>query len=111
MNETAALLLEFRDFECFSKKKTAVQHFECEIKEAYWEQKGQQLIFYITANRFLRGMVRAIVGTLVLVGEGKIDREGFLQILESKTRSHAGSSVPPYGLYLCHIAYPENIFI
>ncbi|MEX2592147.1 MAG: tRNA pseudouridine(38-40) synthase TruA [Anditalea sp.] len=111
MNEAAGLLLDHRDFKCFSKVKTAVNNFECEIKKAHWEQKDQHLIFHITANRFLRGMVRAMVGTLVEVGVGKLDLQDFQTILESKNRKKAGSSVPPYGLYLCQIAYPESIFI
>lgn len=111
MNEASDLLLKYRDFECFSKVKTNVSHFQCEIKKAYWEQKEQQLIFHITANRFLRGMVRAIVGTLVQVGEQKLDPIDFEAILESKNRRKAGSSAPAYGLYLCRVAYPSSIFI
>jgi len=111
MNEAANLLLHHQDFQCFSRVKTKVSHFICEIKEAYWEQKEQHVIFHITASRFLRGMVRSIVGTLVDIGEGKLDLEGFQAVLESKNRSRAGSSVPPHGLYLCRVIYPENIFI
>ncbi|HLT06257.1 MAG TPA: tRNA pseudouridine(38-40) synthase TruA [Cyclobacteriaceae bacterium] len=111
MNRAAEVLLEYRDFECFSKVKTEVSHFECEIKEAFWEQKDHHLIFHITANRFLRGMVRAIVGTMVQVGVGRIDLNGFRAIIESKKRDNAGISVPPQGLYLSSVAYPEAIFI
>ncbi|UCS95097.1 tRNA pseudouridine(38-40) synthase TruA [Echinicola marina] len=111
MNEAAKLLLKYRDFECFSKVKTEVNHFECEIKTAYWEQKDQHLIFHITANRFLRGMVRAIVGTLVEVGTGKMDKEGFRAILESKSRTKAGAAAPARGLFLSRVIYPEEIFI
>lgn len=111
MNEAAALLLAHEDFECFSKVKTEVNHFGCKIKAAYWEQKGHELHFHITANRFLRGMVRAIVGTLVDVGEGKLSAEQFQEILESRDRSQAGSSAPASGLFLCEVTYPEDIFI
>jgi tRNA pseudouridine38-40 synthase len=111
MNEAAGFLMDHRDFKCFSKVKTGVKNFECEIKKAHWEQKEQHLIFHITANRFLRGMVRAMVGTLVEVGNGKLDLKGFKDVLESKNRNKAGASVPPQGLYLCHIVYPESIFI
>jgi tRNA pseudouridine38-40 synthase len=111
MNEAAQLLLHYTDFECFSRVKTEVNHFECKIKEAYWEQIGQHLIFHITANRFLRGMVRAIVGTLVLVGRKKLDLEGFKAIIQSKNRMMAGSSAPAQGLFLTRVVYPENIFI
>jgi tRNA pseudouridine38-40 synthase len=111
MNEAAGVLMEYRDFECFSKVKTEVNNFECEIKTAFWEQKEQHLIFHITSNRFLRGMVRAIVGTMVQVGEGKLDREGFRAVIESRKRGNAGVSVPPQGLYLSAVMYPEDIFI
>jgi len=110
MNEASGILKGYRDFQCFSKVKTEVDNFECEIKEAFWEQKAQHLIFHITANRFLRGMVRAIVGTMMLVGEGKLDMDGFRAVIESKNRSRAGSSAPAHGLYLCAVAYPEDIY-
>lgn len=111
MNEASTLLLNFSDFESFSRVKTQVNSFKCNIKHAYWEKKEQRLIFHISANRFLRGMVRTIVGTLVLVGENKLDLKGFQAILESKNRRNAGSSAPACGLYLCHVAYPASIFI
>ena len=111
MNEAARLLLNHEDFQCFSKVHTDVNNFNCTIKAAFWEQKEDQLLFHITANRFLRGMVRAIVGTLIEVGTGKISLEGFLDILDSKERKKAKASAPAQGLYLCSIIYPENIFI
>ena len=111
MNDAAGVLLEYRDFECFSKVKTEVNNFECEIKSAFWEQKEQHLIFHITANRFLRGMVRAIVGTMLQVGDGRLDQDGFRAVIESKKRRNAGVSVPPQGLYLSYVAYPEDIYI
>lgn len=111
LNQAAALLLEYTDFECFSKIKTNVHTFNCKIKEAYWEQNGSDLRFHITANRFLRGMVRAIVGTLMEVGTGKIDIIDFRKILESKKRTEAKSSAPAQGLYLCKITYPEQLFL
>ncbi|QDH79053.1 tRNA pseudouridine(38-40) synthase TruA [Echinicola soli] len=111
MNKSAALLLQHRDFECFSKVKTEVNHFECEIKSAFWEQKDHHLVFHITANRFLRGMVRAIVGTLVEIGKGQMDILGFQQILDSQDRRKAGIAAPPHGLFLSRVTYPEEIFI
>ncbi|MFD2033658.1 tRNA pseudouridine(38-40) synthase TruA [Belliella marina] len=111
MNEAAALLVPHQDFECFSKVKTDVSHFGCKIKEAYWEQNGHELLFHITANRFLRGMVRAIVGTLADVGEGKLSKSGFQAVLDSRDRNQAGSSAPAKGLYLCQVSYPRHIFI
>lgn len=111
LNEASGILMEYQDFECFSKVKTEVNNFKCEIKSAFWEQKEQHLIFHITANRFLRGMVRAIVGTLVQVGGGKLDMAGFREVITSKKRGNAGVSVPPQGLYLSSVVYPEEIFI
>ncbi|MDN3668683.1 tRNA pseudouridine(38-40) synthase TruA [Echinicola jeungdonensis] len=110
MNEAAQLLLLHKDFECFSKVQTEVNHFQCEIKRAIWEQKGHHLIFHITANRFLRGMVRAIVGTLVEVGTGKLDLDGFKKVLTSKDRRLAGSAAPAHGLFLSFVQYPATIF-
>ncbi|MCH7411729.1 tRNA pseudouridine(38-40) synthase TruA [Belliella sp. DSM 111904] len=111
MNQASKLLLTHQDFQCFSKVKTDVNHFGCKIKTAFWEQIGNEIHFHITANRFLRGMVRAIVGTLVLVGEGRLTSEQFQEILDSKDRSKAGSSAPASGLFLCSVEYPEDIFI
>lgn len=111
MNEAAKILLEHRDFECFSKVHTEVKHFRCEIKSAHWEQKDGELQFHITANRFLRGMVRAIVGTLVSIGLGKIEPEEMHQIIESRNRMKAGKSAPACGLFLSHIEYSEDIYI
>jgi len=107
MNEAAALLLEHQNFECFSKVKTQVKTFDCDVTFAKWELKDKdKLVFEISANRFLRNMVRAIVGTLIEVGLGKMDKEGFLSILESKNRSMAGQSVPAQALFLTQITYP-----
>lgn len=106
MNKAAAILLEYEDFECFSKTHTDVFTFNCTITKAYWELKNDQLIFNITANRFLRNMVRAIVGTLLNVGLGKIEVEEVRNIIASKNRGKAGFSVPAHGLYLTQVVYP-----
>jgi tRNA pseudouridine38-40 synthase len=111
MNKAAALLLGEHDFECFSKVKTDVNHFLCTIKKATWHEQGHFLEFTITANRFLRGMVRAIVGTLLDVGTGKIAMTEFQAIIKSKDRRKAGANVPPHGLYLTKVKYPSSIFI
>lgn len=111
MNLAAAYLLKHSDFECFSKVHTDVKHFHCEIKTAFWEQKGEELLFHITANRFLRGMVRAIVGTLVDVGLGKTSPEEMDHIIASKNRTHAGKSAPAKGLFLSRIEYSEDIYL
>ena len=105
MNQAAALLLKYEDFECFSKVNTDVFTFNCKITQAHWTQENNQLVFIISANRFLRNMVRAIVGTLIKVGLHKISIQDFNAIIESKNRSEAGFSVPAHGLYLTEIEY------
>lgn len=111
LNEAADILKEYTDFESFSKVHTDVNTFLCQLFEAKWEQNGQELLFNITANRFLRGMVRAIVGTLVEVGSGKLSTEDFRKIIESKNRKSAKAAAPAQGLYLCKVIYPDSIFI
>lgn len=106
MNEAAKILPDFTDFQCFSKSNTDVFTYNCKITEAYWRKENNKLIFTITADRFLRNMVRAIVGTLVNIGLHKITKEDFIQIIESKDRKKAGFSVPAQGLFLTNIKYP-----
>jgi len=107
MNKGAAILLNFVDFSCFSKSNTQTFTNNCKISTAYFEmQHDGSLIFNITADRFLRNMVRAIVGTLVLVGKGEITVTDVTKIIESKNRSKAGQSVPACGLYLVKVEYP-----
>ena len=105
MNEASKLLFNHTDFQCFSKVNTDVNTFDCTIFEAYWQQKDNQIVFTISANRFLRNMVRAIVGTLVNVGLHKISLDDFNEIIKSKNREKAGFSVPAHGLYLTKIEY------
>jgi tRNA pseudouridine38-40 synthase len=106
MNKLAKHLLGKHDFACFSKSRTQVKTTICNIKEAKWREEEHLLIFRITADRFLRNMVRAIVGTLLDAGENKIAESDFKKIIASKNRSAAGVSVPPDGLYLCRVSYP-----
>lgn len=110
MNRAADLLLGKQDFECFSKSKTEVNNHFCSIKKAEWSRQGDRIIFEITADRFLRNMVRAIVGSLLDIGTGKSDLKSFKSIVKSKDRSKAGVSVPANGLYLTAISYPNTIF-
>lgn len=105
MNDAAGLLMEFMDFQCFSKVHTDVNTFNCVISKAIWKKENDELIFTISADRFLRNMVRSIVGTLVYVGLGKISKADFQEIIESKDRKKAGFSVPACGLYLTEIKY------
>lgn len=111
MNAAAAMLFQYNDFKCFSKSNTDVKTFNCEIYKAKWKSNENGYIFTIQANRFLRNMVRAIVGTLLNVGQGKINQDDFSMIIESKNRSQAGFSVPAHGLFLSHIAYPKSIYL
>jgi tRNA pseudouridine38-40 synthase len=106
MNEAAALMLEYKDFECFSKSNTDVHTYLCDVTRAEWVFEGERLVFHVSANRFLRNMVRAIVGTLLEVGKGKMSIDEFKAVLDSKDRRNAGPSVPAKGLYLTTIQYP-----
>lgn len=106
MNEAAALMLEHKDFECFSKSNTDVHTYLCDVTRAEWVFEGERLVFHVSANRFLRNMVRAIVGTLLEVGKGKMSIDEFKAVLDSKDRRNAGPSVPAKGLYLTTIQYP-----
>ena len=109
MNEAAAVLLEYTNFKCFSKSKTDVKTYNCEITEAKWVLNHNSLTFHITADRFLRNMVRAIVGTLIDIGLGKISKHDFINIIKSEDRRKAGLSVPPQGLFLLEVKYPGTI--
>jgi tRNA pseudouridine38-40 synthase len=116
MNESCEILKSFSDFECFSKVHTQVKTFVCHITHAQWKTKNNLVLFEIRADRFLRGMVRAIVGTMLLVGEKQISLEQFKSIIENKDRKQAGHSVHANGLYLSEVCYPfikpvkRNIF-
>jgi tRNA pseudouridine38-40 synthase len=111
MNLAASYLLGLQDFKCFSRSNTDVKTFNCHVFEAYWTQESDLWVFTITADRFLRNMVRAVVGTLILVGKHKIVPEAVKDIIKSKSRSQAGASVPAKGLYLNEIIYPQSVFI
>ncbi len=109
LNELSAFLMDYTDFSCFSKSRTQTRTNNCTLTEAYWEQMEDYLVFRISANRFLRNMVRAIVGTLVEGGRGRIGVAELKDIMESRKRSEAGPSVPAHGLSLIHVQYPFNV--
>ena len=109
MNEAAKILLLYKDFQCFSKSNTDVKTYHCNIMQAEWKMVNQELQFTIKADRFLRNMVRAVVGTLVNIGLGKIEVNAIHDIIKSKDRGEAGFSVPAHGLYLQRVEYPEFI--
>ncbi len=110
MNRAADTLLEYRDFTSFSKLHTDVKTNNCCITLAQWTYSEEEWVFTIRADRFLRNMVRAIVGTLFEVGRGKMTLVEFKAVIEGKDRCKAGTSVPAHGLYLVDIQYPESIF-
>jgi tRNA pseudouridine38-40 synthase len=105
MNEAARVLFEYSDFTSFAKLHTDVKTNICKIFQAEWKTENNQLVFTIKADRFLRNMVRAIVGTLLEVGKGKMSVDEFRKIIEKKDRGAAGTSVPPQGLFLVDIEY------
>ncbi|MBO4488717.1 MAG: tRNA pseudouridine(38-40) synthase TruA [Bacteroidales bacterium] len=106
MNEAAALLLRHEDFTSFSKVHTQVNNFICHVTKAEWTERGHELVFTITANRFLRNMVRAVVGTLLEVGLGKMSVEEFGQVIAQRDRCAAGISMPAQALFLTDVRYP-----
>ena len=111
MNECCEMIKGKHDFTSFSKTHTDVNHFFCEIFDAEWIKKDEQIIFRVKANRFLRNMVRALVGTMVLVGKEKISYSDFEKIMISKDRTNAGPSAKAQGLFLTNISYPNQIYV
>jgi tRNA pseudouridine38-40 synthase len=111
MNQAAKLMMYYRDFTSFSKLHTDVKTNNCHITSAFWKEDNNLYIFTITADRFLRNMVRAIVGTMLDIGSGKISPEGIKTIIEAKDRGKAGKSVKAEGLSLVEIEYPPELFI
>ncbi len=109
MNEAAALLLVHDDFESFSKIHTQVNNFRCNITEAVWREQGDMLIFSVQSNRFLRGMVRALVGTLLEVGKGKRTIAEFEEVIKARDRKKAGAQAPAEGLFLVEVGYPNEL--
>lgn len=112
MNQGARILMEYEDFTSFAKLHTQVKTNICHLSEAHWEEVGDELVFTIRSNRFLRNMVRSVTGTLLDVGRGKLSLDGLRQIVERKDRCAAGVSMPPQGLFLMKVDYPfEELII
>ncbi len=111
MNEAARLLADYRDFTSFSKLHTDVKTNNCVVTHACWQQRGDEWVFVIEADRFLRNMVRAVVGTLLEVGKGKMSVDDFRAVIEAKDRCRAGTSAPAQGLFLVDVKYPDEIFV
>ena len=111
MNEAALLLIGKQDFASFCRTHTDVKTTICDLTQAQWKElENGHAVFTISADRFLRNMVRAVVGTLFQVGQGKMTKEQFAQVIAQKNRCSAGDSAPAQGLYLTHIQYPQEIF-
>jgi tRNA pseudouridine38-40 synthase len=111
LNRAAGIMLEFNDFESFSRVKTDVNHFRCQLHSAGWKAEGDILKFNIESDRFLRGMVRTVVGTMVEMARGKISFKELRNIIDKKDRRLAGPAAPAHGLYLIKIDYPRDIFV
>ena len=111
MNEACRIMLNHTNFKCFSKSKTEVKTYNCDLKYAKWNLNDNELIFTIRANRFLRNMVRAIVGTLIHVGLKKISLQDFEKVIISQDRTKAGPSAPAHALYLTNIFYPKELIL
>jgi tRNA pseudouridine38-40 synthase len=111
MNEACRLLMIHNDFTSFSKLHSGAKTNICKIYSAFWEEEGEMLVFTISADRFLRNMVRAIVGTMIEIGFGKMNAEEFETVILNKNRCCAGKSAPAKGLFLTSIEYPPEIFI
>ena len=111
MNAAAALLPQYADFTSFSKLHSGNKTNICRVTEAVWRLEGEMLVFTVSADRFLRNMVRAIVGTLLDVGRGKLSVDGFRVVIEGRDRALGSTSAPPQGLFLSRVEYPENLYL
>ena len=109
MNEACQFLLGKHDFCSFSKVHTEVNNFMCEVLRAEWKEEKDEIHFHVSANRFLRGMVRALVGTLLEIGRGKKEPFWIKDVLSKKDRSAAGRNVPAEGLFLCEVQYEPSL--
>jgi tRNA pseudouridine38-40 synthase len=106
LDRAAALVMEYEDFTSFSKRNTQVKTFRCRIGESWWEERGDgYLVYHVQANRFLRGMVRGLVGTMLQVGRGKISEQEFRQIIEARDCTKADFTTPAHGLFLMRVIY------
>ena len=110
MQKVATILKEYSDFTSFSKRNTQVKSFTCDIQESHWVIEGECFVYHVKANRFLRGMVRALVATMLKVGRNKTNFDNFRTIIESQDCTLADFSAPPNGLFLVRVAFPNNYF-
>jgi tRNA pseudouridine38-40 synthase len=110
LDRAAAVVMEYRDFTSFSKRNTQSKTFDCQVQESSWISRGDTLVYRVKANRFLRGMVRGLVGTILQAGRGKITVQEFREIIEARDCTRADFSVPGHGLFLMRVEYAENYF-
>lgn len=110
MQQSSVIIKSYSDFTSFSKRNTQVKTFECDIKESQWVAEDECLVYKVVANRFLRGMVRALTATMLKVGRKKMDLNSFKNIIESKDCTLASFAAPAHGLFLVEVAYPDNYF-
>jgi len=106
LRSAAALIMDYEDFTSFSKRNTQVKTFRCRILESDWEQLDGGYVYRVRANRFLRGMVRGLVGTMLQVGRGRMDEQGFREVIESQDCTRADFTTPAHGLFLVRVSYP-----
>jgi tRNA pseudouridine38-40 synthase len=111
LNAAAALISQFREFASFAKRNSQAKTYDCTILESGWLEEGDCFVYRVTANRFLRGMVRGLVGTMLQVGRGKISVEEFAGILRTRDNQQADFSVPGHGLFLVRVTFPDSILL
>ncbi len=111
MNEACNILMEYKDFEAFSKGHNSHNHYLCDLHEANWEENDETIIFKIKSNRFVRSMIRMLTGTMIQVGRNQISLEQFRKIIESKDRTKSGKAMAAHGLYFMDVEYPEGVFV
>ena len=109
MQQAAAIVKEFTDFTSFSKRNTQVKTFICQIQERNWKFHDNTLIYNVKANRFLRGMVRALTATMLKIGRGKLSLQDFRHIIEAKDCTKASFAVPAHGLFLIKVNYDKDL--
>ncbi len=110
LQQAASALLEYTDFTSFSKRNTQVKNFTCRIQESGWKTVNDHVVYHVRANRFLRGMVRGMVGTMLQVGRGKTGLDAFRKIIEDRDCSNANFAIPGHGLFLTRVNYPPGYF-
>jgi tRNA pseudouridine38-40 synthase len=110
LNQSAEMLMQYEDFTSFSKKNTQVKTFNCTIEKSFWGKNNEGMIYHVTANRFLRGMVKGLTSTMLKVGRGQISLDEFENIILSKDCTQADFTAPPHGLFLIRVHYPSIVF-